>query len=167
MGVSLEPLLSPHLVVMAHGEGGKIATKSASSIHQTIHQSYAARSSFARRSLDTPWRLKVEHFGGLNRTEQRFKKKENDFPTAVSYFHPSQESKPACENPNQEKLPECPERGKNHAQQRCTHVVTADGNQTLANQSMREAQAKQTLKGAFGTNNRRDLNLLKYQGTAS
>jgi len=71
------------------------------------------------------------------------------------------------ENPNQEKLPECPEMGKNHAQQRCTHVVTADGNQTLANQSMREAQAKQTLKGAFGTNNRRDLNLLKYQGTAS
>merc|ERR1712128_95801 len=60
-------------VVMAHGEGGKIATKSASSIHQTIHQSYAARSSFARRSLDTPWRLKVEHFGGLNRTEERFK----------------------------------------------------------------------------------------------
>ena len=71
------------------------------------------------------------------------------------------------ENSNQEKLPECPEMGKNHAQQRCTHVVTADGNQTLANQSMREAQAKQTLKGAFGTNNRRDLNLLKYQGTAS
>lgn len=56
---------------------------------------------------------------------------------------------------------------KKHVQKRCTHVVTADGNQTLANQSMREAQAKQTLKGAFGTNNRRDLNLLKYQGTAS
>ena len=42
---------------MANGEGGKAATKSASSVHQTIHQSYAARSSFARRSLDTPWRL--------------------------------------------------------------------------------------------------------------
>ena len=45
--------------------------------------------------------------------------------------------------------------------------MTYDGSLTLANQSMREAQAKQTLKGAFGTNCRRDLKLLKYMGTAS
>jgi len=192
-----------------HGEGGqKDATKSSTSIHQTLHQSYAARSSFARRSLDTPWRLnKVQHFGGLNRTEERFKdltksadtkpspasyriqrfgdkinmqiptasfnsttrrfnKKENDYPTAVSYFHPSQQSKPTCESPNQDKLPECPDMSKKQGT-RCTHAMTYDGSLTLANQSMREAQATQTLKGAFGTNCKRDLKLLKYMGTGS
>ena len=50
---------------------------------------------------------------------------------------------------------------------RCTHVATYDGSHTLADQAMREAQAKKSLKGAFCTNCPRKLKLLKYKGTAS
>ena len=46
-------------------------------------------------------------------------------------------------------------------------MATYDGSHTLADQAMREAQAKKSLKGAFCTNCPRKLKLLKYKGTAS
>lgn len=170
-----------------------------------------ARSSFVRKFVENPWKIqKRAPFGGLNRTEERFKDltksndnypssasysinrfgdkmrsevptasfasttkrfkiKENNNPTATAYFprrhsysqsnNQRTKSRDQSSRDNQQG-PSSPESREERRKSIFCQGNYDIGAQSLADQSMREAIIKKTLKGAFGTNCPRELKLL-------
>lgn len=165
-----------------------------------------ARSSFVRKFVENPWKIqKRAPFGGLNRTEERFKDltksndnypssasysinrfgdkmrsevptasfasttkrfkiKENNNPTATAYFPRRQSYSQLHNTRTKSREASSREEGRNCEGERKKSIFCQGnydiGGQSLADQSMREAIIKKTLKGAFGTNCPRELKLL-------